>query len=46
MGDHGDHLSVLPAVLGTIAGDDTIMVVCRAADGGHAVARRFLELAE
>jgi transcriptional regulator of arginine metabolism len=38
--------SVLPAVLGTIAGDDTIMVVCRAADGGHAVARRFLELAE
>lgn len=38
--------SVLPAVLGTIAGDDTIMVVCRDADGGDAVARRFLELAE
>ena len=38
--------SVIPAVLGTIAGDDTIMVVCRRPDGGDAVARRFLELAE
>ncbi|MFI7484154.1 arginine repressor [Kocuria sp. M1R5S2] len=38
--------SVLPQVLGTIAGDDTIMVVCREADGGDAVARRFLELAD
>jgi transcriptional regulator of arginine metabolism len=38
--------SVIPAVLGTIAGDDTIMVVCRQPDGGNAVARRFLELAE
>lgn len=38
--------SVLPAVLGTIAGDDTIMVVCRDAHGGDSVARRFLELAD
>ncbi len=38
--------SVIPSVLGTIAGDDTIMVVCRQPDGGDAVARRFLELAE
>lgn len=32
-------------VLGTIAGDDTIMVVARAPDGGEAVAGTFLELA-
>lgn len=34
-----------PAVLGTIAGDDTIMVVTRAPDGGAEVAGRFLDLA-
>ena len=39
-----DH-SVLPAVLGAIAGDDTILVVTRDPLGGDAVARRFLELA-
>jgi transcriptional regulator of arginine metabolism len=39
-----DH-SVLPMVLGTIAGDDTVMVIAREVDGGEAVARRFLELA-
>lgn len=33
------------AVLGTIAGDDTVLVVTRAPDGGRDVARRFLELA-
>ncbi len=38
--------SVIPSVLGTIAGDDTIMVVCREPAGGDAVARRFLQLAE
>lgn len=32
-------------VLGTIAGDDTIMVVSRAPQGGSAVAGRFLQLA-
>ncbi|QCU77779.1 arginine repressor [Citricoccus sp. SGAir0253] len=35
----------LPEVLGTIAGDDTIMVVTRAPDGGVAVAGRFLAYA-
>jgi transcriptional regulator of arginine metabolism len=40
-----DH-SVLPSVLGTIAGDDTVLVISRDVDGGEAVARRFLELAE
>lgn len=39
-----DH-SVLPPVLGTIAGDDTVLVIAREVDGGGAVARRFLELA-
>jgi transcriptional regulator of arginine metabolism len=45
-----DH-SVLPGVLGTIAGDDTVLVIAREADdgagatGGAAVAARFLALA-
>jgi transcriptional regulator of arginine metabolism len=39
-----DH-SVLPSVLGTIAGDDTVLVVTRDPDGGPDVAARFLALA-
>lgn len=39
-----DH-SVLPAILGTIAGDDTVMVITRDPLGGEAMANRFLELA-
>jgi transcriptional regulator of arginine metabolism len=39
-----DH-SVLPDVLGTIAGDDTVLVVTRDPLGGEAVATRFLALA-
>jgi transcriptional regulator of arginine metabolism len=39
-----DH-SVLPEVLGSIAGDDTVMVVTRDPSGGDAVAARFLALA-
>ena len=35
----------LPDVLGTIAGDDTILVVARELTGGPALARRFLDLA-
>ena len=35
----------LPEVLGTIAGDDTILVVARDPAGGPNLARRFLELA-
>lgn len=34
-----------PQVLGTIAGDDTIMVIAAAADGGQDLADRFLRLA-
>lgn len=36
----------LSRILGTIAGDDSIMVVTRAADGGHAVASDFIAYAE
>ncbi|HEY3632501.1 MAG TPA: arginine repressor [Jatrophihabitantaceae bacterium] len=36
----------LPEVLGTIAGDDTILVVARAATGGPALAEKFTHLQE
>jgi transcriptional regulator of arginine metabolism len=36
----------LPDVVGTIAGDDTVLVVARAADGGPALAQRLRELAQ
>ena len=47
-----DH-SVLPGVMGTIAGDDTVLVIARdqqpgevaAGSAGHALAARFLDLA-
>lgn len=39
-----DH-SVLPDVLGCIAGDDTVLVIGRRPDGGDALAGRFLDLA-
>ncbi|WP_081744915.1 arginine repressor [Arthrobacter sp. H14] len=39
-----DH-STMPAIMGTIAGDDTILLVCRDAGAGDAVAKRFLDLA-
>ncbi len=35
-----------PAVLGTVAGDDTVLVIARAAKGGDAVAARLIALAE
>ncbi len=37
--------SVLPTVLGTIAGDDTVLVIGRDPAGGDALAARFLALA-
>ncbi|MDJ0321942.1 arginine repressor [Pseudarthrobacter sp. PS3-L1] len=40
-----DH-SVIPSVLGTIAGDDTIVLVARDPDGGTALAAKFLSMAE
>jgi transcriptional regulator of arginine metabolism len=38
--------SVLPGVMGTIAGDDTIMVVARDPEGGAEIAQRFVDLAK
>jgi transcriptional regulator of arginine metabolism len=35
-----------PTVLGTVAGDDTVLVICRAAKGGPAVAEQLIALAE
>ncbi|PPK95184.1 transcriptional regulator of arginine metabolism [Kineococcus xinjiangensis] len=39
-----DH-SVMPSLLGTIAGDDTVLVIARDPDGGQEIADRFLALA-
>ncbi len=39
-----DH-SVMPSLLGTIAGDDTVMLICRDPHGGQAMAERFLLMA-
>jgi transcriptional regulator of arginine metabolism len=36
----------LPEVLGTVAGDDTILVVARDPNGGDQLARQFLALAQ
>jgi transcriptional regulator of arginine metabolism len=36
----------LPDVLGVIAGDDTVLVIGRVPQGGDALARRFLQLAD
>jgi transcriptional regulator of arginine metabolism len=38
--------AALPDVIGTVAGDDTILVIARAADGGAAVAHRLVALAD
>ena len=38
-------LRTLPDILGTIAGDDTVLVISRRPDGGPALAERFLALA-
>lgn len=37
--------SILPGVLGTIAGDDTVLVIARDVDGAGAVVEQLLELA-
>jgi transcriptional regulator of arginine metabolism len=39
-----DH-AALPSILGTVAGDDTILIVARDAAGGDALAAEFLRLA-
>jgi transcriptional regulator of arginine metabolism len=39
-----DH-AALPSVLGTVAGDDTVLLIARAPTGGDALAADFLRLA-
>lgn len=43
LASHIDH-TVLPSVIGTVAGDDTVMLVTRAVDGGAEVAEKLLNL--
>ena len=38
--------ALLPEVLGTLGGDDTVLIVTRRGDGGAGVARRLKELME
>src|SRR5699024_7109150 len=38
--------SVMPDVIGTIAGDDTVLLVARDPDGGERLAARLLEIAD
>jgi transcriptional regulator of arginine metabolism len=40
-----DH-SALPSILGTVAGDDTVLLIARDPAGGDALAAEFLRLAE
>lgn len=37
--------AALPEVMGTVAGDDTVLVICRGADAGPRLARQMLTLA-
>ena len=39
--DHADHHGVTAGVMGTIAGDDTVLVICRDPLGGPELARRL-----
>jgi transcriptional regulator of arginine metabolism len=43
LASHIDH-TVLPGVIGTVAGDDTVLLVTRAVNGGQDVADRLLDL--
>jgi transcriptional regulator of arginine metabolism len=40
-----DH-AIIPEIIGTVAGDDTVLMVTREPDGGSAVAARILRLAD
>ena len=40
-----DH-AALPSILGTVAGDDTVLIIARDPAGGDALAAEFLRLAQ
>jgi transcriptional regulator of arginine metabolism len=43
--DHADRHGVTSGVMGTIAGDDTVLVICRDPIGGPELARRLIDAA-
>jgi transcriptional regulator of arginine metabolism len=43
--DHADRHGVTSGVMGTIAGDDTVLVICRDPTGGAELARRLIDAA-
>ena len=44
--DRASHEGELAAVIGTIAGDDTVLVISRKSDGGAALAKELRQIAE
>jgi transcriptional regulator of arginine metabolism len=44
--DHADNRGVTAQVMGTIAGDDTVLVICRDPIGAPALARQFIQAAQ
>jgi transcriptional regulator of arginine metabolism len=44
--DHADNHGVTAGVMGTIAGDDTVLVICREPEGAPDLARRLIHAAE
>jgi transcriptional regulator of arginine metabolism len=44
--DHADNRGVTAQVMGTIAGDDTVLVICRDPIGAPALAQQFIQAAQ
>jgi len=44
--DNAISTGALPEIIGTVAGDDTVLVITRSADGGVAAASHILRLAD
>jgi transcriptional regulator of arginine metabolism len=44
--DHADNHGVTAQVMGTIAGDDTVVVICRDPIGAPALAQQFIQAAQ
>ncbi len=44
--DHADNHGVTASVMGTIAGDDTVLVICREPTGGPDLARQLIHAAQ
>jgi transcriptional regulator of arginine metabolism len=44
--DHADNHGVTAGIMGTIAGDDTVLVICRDPVGGQDLARQLIQAAQ